>query len=90
MKSGTTAWLLEFFFGLLLCTFGVGHIYAGKSDKGLIIMLGWWFILFLHFLLMATGIPFVSLPILWIIALIVSPINAAQSVDTTPPAPPAV
>lgn len=81
MKDSTTAAVLEFICGLLLCTFGVGHIYAGHVGRGLVIMLGWWIICLLNLFLMAGGVGLFTFPLCWLGALIVSPLVAAESVE---------
>lgn len=78
-KSGGSAAVLELVFGLFLQTFGVGHMYAGNVGLGLLLMFGYWFVLFANVLLCFLGIGFVTGPACWLLALVVSPLLAAQS-----------
>jgi hypothetical protein len=78
-KSPGTAAALEVLFGLLLGTFGVGHIYADNLAVGLVVMFGWWFILFVNILLCMVFIGFITLPMCWLAIMIISPIMAANS-----------
>lgn len=78
-KSGGVAALLEVLPGLFLQTFGIGHIYAGNVGTGLIIMFGYWALAFVNFLLCFILIGFVTWPLCWIAALIVSSLTAANA-----------
>jgi TM2 domain-containing membrane protein YozV len=78
-KSGGTAALLELGGGFFFQVFGVGHIYAGNVGTGLFIMFGYWVLQFINALLTFVLIGFVTLPLTWVLALIISPIWAAKS-----------
>jgi TM2 domain-containing membrane protein YozV len=80
-KSAGTAAMLEVVFGLLLQTFGIGHMYAGRVGVGLAIMFGYWALMAVNLLLCLVLIGFVTLPVCWLVAMIVSPLMAARSVS---------
>lgn len=80
-KSSGTAVILEILPGFFLQTFGIGHIYAGNVGTGLLFMFGYWFIQFINFLLLFVIIGIFTLPLCFILTIIISPIlasNAAQ------------
>jgi TM2 domain-containing membrane protein YozV len=78
-KSGGTAAILEILPGLFLSTFGIGHMYAGNVGIGLLLMFGYWFLLFINLLLCFVLIGFITLPLTWLLMIIISPILAAGS-----------
>lgn len=78
-KSGGTAALLEVLPGFFFQTFGIGHMYAGNVGTGLLFMFGYWGLLFVNVLLMFVFIGFITAPLCWILAMIVSPLTAANS-----------
>jgi hypothetical protein len=78
-KSGGTAAILEILPGLLIQTFGIGHMYAGNVAVGLLFMFGYWFVLAVNIALCFVLIGFVTLPLCWIGAMILSPILASAS-----------
>jgi len=78
-KSGGTAALLEVLGGLLIQTFGIGHLYAGRVGRGLLIMFGYWIIQSINVLLMLVGVGFVTFALVWLVAIIASPLAAASS-----------
>ncbi|HEX8560595.1 MAG TPA: hypothetical protein VF668_21040 [Pyrinomonadaceae bacterium] len=78
-KSSGTAVLLEVLPGFFFQTFGIGHIYAGNVGAGLALMFGYWFVQFVNLLLCFVLIGFITLPLCFIIAMVVSPILAANA-----------
>ena len=78
-RSPGTAVLLEVLPGFFFQTFGIGHIYAGNVGVGLLFMFGYWFIQFINVLLCFVLIGFVTLPLCWLAAMILSPILAANT-----------
>jgi len=80
-KSAGVAAMLEVLFGLFAQTFGIGHIYAGRIGVGLAIMFGYWALTAVNLLLCFVLIGFVTLPMCWLIAMIVSPLMAARAVS---------
>jgi TM2 domain-containing membrane protein YozV len=77
-KSGGVAALLEVLPGLFQ-VFGIGHMYAGNVATGLIIMFGYWAVAFVNFLLLFVLIGWVTWPLCWIAAMIISPLTAANA-----------
>ena len=80
-KTPVAAVLLEVLPGLFLQTFGIGHLYAGNIGVGLLFMFGYWFVQFINILLCFVLIGFITGPLCFLLALIISPIlanNAAQ------------
>jgi hypothetical protein len=77
-KSGGIAALLEVVPGFFQI-FGIGHIYAGNVMTGLFFMFGYWALAFLNFLLLGVFIGFVTGPLCWGAAMIISPILAARA-----------
>ena len=77
-KSGGVAALLEVLPGLFQ-VFGIGHMYAGNVATGLIIMFGYWAVAFLNLLLLLVLIGWVTWPLCWIAAMIISPLTAANA-----------
>jgi len=78
-KSGGTAAVLEVVFGLFFQTFGIGHMYAGNVLVGILFMFGYWFVLLINILLCFIFVGFITAPLCWIAALIISPILASVS-----------
>src|SRR5688500_426776 len=78
-KSSGTAVLLEILPGFFFQTFGIGHIYAGNVGTGLLLMFGYWFVQFVNILLCFLLIGFVTLPLCFLLAIIISPITAANA-----------
>jgi TM2 domain-containing membrane protein YozV len=81
-KSGSVAALLEVLPGLFFQTFGIGHIYAGNVGTGLFFMFGYWLLLFFNVLLMFVFIGFITAPLCWVAAMIISSLTAANSCKT--------
>lgn len=78
-KSSGTAVLLEILPGFFFQTFGIGHIYAGNVVTGLLIMFGYWFIQFVNLLLCFVLIGLLTLPLCFILAVVISPILASNA-----------
>jgi TM2 domain-containing membrane protein YozV len=78
-KSSGLAVMFELLGGSFLQTFGIGHIYAGNVGTGLAWMFGYWAITFVNFLLCFVIIGFVTWPLCWIAAMIVSSITASNA-----------
>ncbi len=79
-KSSGIAAILEVLPGLLIQTFGIGHMYAGNVGLGLGFMFGYWFVAFLNILLIFfCGIGLVTGLICWIAMMILSPILASSA-----------
>ena len=79
-KSSGTAVLLEVLPGFFFQTFGLGHIYAGNVAAGLLIMFGYWFVQFINLLLCFLIVGFLTLPLCFILAMVISPVLASNSV----------
>ena len=80
-KTPVAAVLLEVLPGLFLQTFGIGHLYAGNVGVGLLFMFGYWFVQFINILLCFVLIGFITLPLCYILALVISPILASQAAE---------
>ena len=78
-KSSGTAVLLEVLPGFFLQTFGIGHIYAGNVGTGLLFMFGYWFLQFINLLLIFLLIGIITLPLTFILAMVISPILASNT-----------
>jgi TM2 domain-containing membrane protein YozV len=65
--------------GLLLQTFGIGHLYAGKVGTGLAIMFAYWFLLAVNAFLTTFLIGFVTGPLTWLAFMVLSPTNVLSS-----------
>lgn len=78
-KSGGVAALLEVLPGLFLQTFGIGHMYAGNVGTGLIIMFGYWALTLVNLLLCFVFIGFITWPLCWVAAMILSSLTAANA-----------
>ena len=82
-KSTGTAVLLEVLPGFFFQTFGIGHIYAGNVGVGLLFMFGYWFIQFINLLLCIFLVGFITLPLCFILAMVISPILASNTAART-------
>jgi len=54
-------------------------MYVGNVGLGLIVMFGYWLLLIVNVLLCFMCIGLVTLPMTWVVAMIVSPISAANA-----------
>lgn len=80
-KASAVAVLLEIMPGLFLQTFGIGQIYAGNVGTGLLFMFGYWFVQFINILLCFVLIGFITGPLCFFLAAIISPILACNAVE---------
>lgn len=78
-KSAGTAVLLELLPGFFFQTFGIGHIYAGRVGVGLLFMFGYWAVLFVNLLLCLLLVGFFTLPVCWLLTMIVSSLVASNA-----------
>jgi TM2 domain-containing membrane protein YozV len=78
-KSTGTAVLLEVLPGFFFQTFGIGHIYAGNVGVGLLFMFGYWFVQIINVILCLVFIGFITLPLCFILAMVISPILASNT-----------
>jgi len=79
-RSSGTAALLEFLPGFFAHIFGIGHIYAGNVATGLVIMFGYWLLLGINIVLCFVLIGLITLPLTWLLFLILSTIAASNAV----------
>jgi len=79
-KDPALAAVFEILGGLMMQTFGIGHIYAGNVAVGLTFMFGYWLLCFVNIILMFALIGILTYPLCWLLFLIVSPITAASSI----------
>lgn len=61
--------------GLFLQTFGVGHLYAGRTSTGLALMFGYWVLQAINALLTTVWIGFLTAPLTWLAFMILAPTN---------------
>ncbi len=78
-KSPGTAVLLELLPGFFFQTFGIGHIYAGNVGTGLLFMFGYWCVQFVNIVLCFLLVGFLTLPLTFLLAMIISPILASNA-----------
>jgi len=65
--------------GLLLQTFGIGHIYAGRVGTGIAIMIAYWVLLAINALLTTIWIGFITGPLTLLAFLIFAPTNVIDT-----------
>ena len=82
-KASAVAVLLEVLPGFFFQTFGIGQMYAGNVGTGLLFMFGYWFIQFINLLLCFVLIGILTLPLCFILAMVVSPILASKAAERT-------
>jgi TM2 domain-containing membrane protein YozV len=80
-KTTAVAVLLEVLPGLFLQTFGIGHLYAGNVGVGLLFMFGYWFVQFINILLCFVLIGFITGPLCFLLALVISPLLASNAAE---------
>ena len=80
-KTTAVAVLLEVLPGLCLQTFGIGHMYSGNVGVGLLFMFGYWFVQFINILLCFVLIGFITGPLCFVLALVISPILASNAAE---------
>lgn len=61
--------------GALLQTFGIGHLYAGRTGTGLAIMFGYWVLQAINALLVGVWIGLVTMPLTWLAFMVLAPTN---------------
>jgi hypothetical protein len=71
--------LLELLPGLIVYTFGIGHIYAGRLGLGLTLMVGGWLILLINFGLIFLLVGVCTFPIAFILLAVFSSISAYRT-----------
>ncbi|RNF82246.1 hypothetical protein [Montanilutibacter psychrotolerans] len=84
-KSVAVAVLLELLPGAFFQTFGIGQLYAGNVVSGLVFMIGYWIVAFINLMLCAIFIGFITWPLCWIAAAVVSSLIAANAAGRTSP-----
>lgn len=77
-QDNTVPVMLELLPGLLIQTFGIGHIAQGRVGMGLFIMLSYWIVQGINLLLMGLLIGFVTYPLTFLFYAIAAPLNAAD------------
>jgi TM2 domain-containing membrane protein YozV len=65
--------------GLILQTFGIGHLYAGKVCTGLAIMISYWVLQAINVALMPFLIGWITAPLTFLIYLVMAPTNVLSS-----------
>jgi TM2 domain-containing membrane protein YozV len=86
-KDPGIALVLELAPGILCQVWGLGNIYAGRITRGLVIMLGYWFVQAINVLLMLVLVGFVTAFVTFVATAILSSVlayNAARSTLTYP------
>lgn len=74
-RQNMAAVALEAVPGTLLCTFGIGHLYAGRIRAGLAIMLGYWALQALNVALIPFLIGCFTAPLTWLAFVVLAPTN---------------
>lgn len=74
-KNAGLAVMMELLGGFFFQTFGIGHIYAGRVGIGIAWMLGYWVVTAINFMLCFILVGFITWPLCWIAAMIISPIT---------------
>jgi hypothetical protein len=78
-KNAGIAVMLELLGGSFLQTFGIGHIYAGNVGVGLAWMFGYWAVTAINVFLCFILVGFVTWPLCWLAAMIISSITASNA-----------
>lgn len=78
-KSTGAAVLLELLPGLI-GIFGIGNIYAGRIGVGIALMVSFWVLFWINFALIFVGLGIVTMPLTWVLYLIVGPLAAGAGV----------
>jgi len=71
--------MLEILPGLFFQTFGIGHMYAGRTGTGLLFMFGYWFVTGINIALCLVLVGFVTWPLCWLGAVVISSILASNA-----------
>ncbi|MEV4627975.1 hypothetical protein AB0J90_16995 [Micromonospora sp. NPDC049523] len=64
----------------LLGVFGIGNLYAARVGVGLTLMVSYWVLFWINFGLFFVGIGFVTMPLTWVVYMIIGPLLAARGV----------
>ncbi|MFT7518987.1 MAG: TM2 domain-containing membrane protein YozV [Kiritimatiellia bacterium] len=70
---------LEVLPGTLLGTFGIGHIYAGRTGAGIGIMAAYWVLQAINLALMSIWVGFITFPLTWLAFLVLAPTDVLDS-----------
>ena len=65
--------------GLFFQTFGIGHLYAGKTSTGIALMFGYWVLQAINLFLTTFFIGFITGPLTWLAFMILAPTNVISS-----------
>jgi len=65
--------------GLLLQTFGIGHLYSGKIGTGLAIMLSYWLLQAINAALVFVWIGLITAPLTWLAYMVLAPTNVLRT-----------
>jgi TM2 domain-containing membrane protein YozV len=79
-RSAGTAVALELVPGLF-GIFGIGNIYAGRTARGVILMLSFWLLFWINVVLVFLFIGIITMPLTWVAYLVVGPVTAARAVE---------
>lgn len=82
-KSSGVAALLELLPGFFFQTFGIGHMYAGNVGVGLLLMFGYWIVLFINILLCFLLIGLITTPLCWMATMVISSVTASNAANRT-------
>lgn len=69
---------LEVLPGLLLQTFGIGHLFKGRVGMGLGIMVSYWALQVVNAMLCTVWIGFITGPLTWLAYMIAAPTNLLE------------
>jgi TM2 domain-containing membrane protein YozV len=69
---------LEVLPGLLLQTFGIGHLFKGRVGMGLGIMVSYWALQAVNAMLCTVWIGFITGPLTWLAYMIAAPTNLLE------------
>lgn len=83
VKNPGMAVLLELLPGFLFQTFGIGTMYAGNVGLGVGFMIGYWVLTAINFMLCFVIIGFVTWPLTWIAAMIITALVANNTAKAT-------
>jgi TM2 domain-containing membrane protein YozV len=61
--------------GFFFQTFGIGHMYAGRAQAGIAIMLSYWVLQAINVALMSVWIGFVTYPLTMLAYMVLAPTN---------------
>ncbi|BCJ65292.1 hypothetical protein [Polymorphospora rubra] len=78
-KSAGAAVALELGLGIF-GIFGVGNLYAQQIGLGIALMVSYWVLFWINIFLIGLVIGLVTLPLTWVIYMVVGPLTAARGV----------